>query len=156
MKKTAVIGIGNSLLKDDGVGIHILKHIEKEPWHKKVELIDGGTCIFDLMDAFIKNEKLIILDSVKGGHLPGTIYKLTPNELGRFIKATTSLHDVQVLDLLQNINYMGYFPEVIIIGIEPEAVCFDLNLSKTVERQLPKMIALLKDEILSEKDEAHA
>ena len=151
MKKTAVIGIGNLLLKDDGAGIHILKQLEREPWHRKVEVIDGGTCIFDLMDAFITNEKVILLDSVKGGHRPGTIYKLSPEELGSFIKKTTSLHDVQVLDVLQNVNHMGYFPEVVIIGIEPEEVCFDLQLSPTVKKQLPEMLSILKNEVLKEE-----
>ncbi|AOT71634.1 hydrogenase maturation protease [Geosporobacter ferrireducens] len=156
MKKTAVVGIGNILLKDDGVGIHILKHIEEAAWSNEVLLVDGGTCIFDLLDVFLKHEKVVIVDSVKGGHAPGTIYRLTPEELGNFVKATTSLHDVQVLDLLQNVNHMGYFPKVMIIGIEPEEICFDLNLSKTIKRQLPRMIEILRTEILEEKSEKSA
>ncbi|SHI66414.1 hydrogenase maturation protease [Geosporobacter subterraneus DSM 17957] len=156
MKKTAVVGIGNILLKDDGVGIHILKHIEEAAWSRDITLVDGGTCIFDLLDVFVKHEKVVIIDSIKGGHAPGTIYRLTPEELGSFVKATTSLHDVQVLDLLQNVNYMGYFPKVMIIGIEPEEICFDLSLSKTIKGQLPRMIEVLKTEILEEKSEKSA
>jgi hydrogenase maturation protease len=149
MDKTAVIGIGNLLLRDDGVGVHLVQELEKENFSQAygVELIDGGTYIFDLMDLFIKNQRIIILDSIKGGHAPGTIYRITPEELGGYIKANTSLHDVQVLDLLKNVKLMGYCPQVIIIGIEPAEICFNMELSPIIKNQLTKVIDALKREV---------
>lgn len=149
MSKTAIIGIGNLLLKDDGLGVHIIQELEKQDFKKKynVELIDGGTYIFDLLDVFIKHERIIILDSFKGGHLPGTIYRARPEELGSYVKENTSLHDVQILDLIKDVLLMGYSPEVVIIGVEPESICFDLDLSKILIEQIPTIIQLVKKEL---------
>lgn len=151
MYNTAILGIGNLLLKDDGFGIHIIRELEKQNFTEvyEVELIDGGTYIFDLIDVFIKHNKVIILDSFKGGHVPGTIYRVPPEELGNHIKENTSLHDVQILDLIKDIKLMGYFPKVIIIGVEPEDISFDLELSLTVRDQIPKVIEILIDELKS-------
>lgn len=149
MFTTAVLGIGNLLLRDDGIGIHLIQELERQNFGSlyNVQVVDGGTYIFDLTDVFIRNQKIVILDSVKGGHSPGTIYRITPQELGGYIKANTSLHDVQVLDLLKNINLMGYFPEVIIIGVEPEEIYFDMELSPIAKQQIPKVIEILKKEV---------
>ncbi len=147
MKKIAVLGIGNILLRDDGVGIHTINQLQKEEYFQNIELIDGGTCIFDLLDIFIKNDKVIVIDSLKGGHPFGTIYRVTPEDLPSYIKSNTSLHDVQLLDLLTDINRMGYNPEVIIIGVEPKEICFDLELSDEIREQIPKVIKEVKEEL---------
>ncbi|WZL72505.1 hydrogenase maturation protease [Clostridiaceae bacterium 35-E11] len=147
MKKTAVIGIGNILLRDDGIGVHVIHELLKENFKAPVDLIDGGTCILDLLDIFVKNDRVIIVDSLKGGYVPGTIYKVTPKELGRYIKSNSSLHDVQVLDIIRQVNLMGYSPNVVIIGIEPKEIFFDMNLSETLKEQVPKIIGVIEKEI---------
>lgn len=149
MIKKAVLGIGNILLRDDGIGVHMINELKNENLNN-IELIDGGTCIFDLLDVFVKNNKIIIVDSLKGGHLPGTIYKVPPQELGGYIKANSSLHDVQVLDIINQANLMGYYPEVIIIGIEPEEIYFDLDLSNTIKEQIPKIKQIILEELEKE------
>jgi hydrogenase maturation protease len=149
MKSTAVIGIGNLLLRDDGFGVHIVKELEKQRFNEKydVQLIDGGTYIFDLIDVFVKNQKVVIIDSLKGGHNAGTVYKISSEEMGKHITAKTSLHDVQILDLIKDINLMGHFPEVIIIGVEPAEIYFDMELSPIIKSQIPKVIEILKTEL---------
>ncbi|OPJ60703.1 hydrogenase maturation protease [Clostridium chromiireducens] len=149
MEKVTVLGIGNLLLKDDGIGIHVIDHLKELEYDSNynVELIDGGTCILDLLDVFMQNERIIVLDSIKGGHEPGTIYKLTPEELGTYIKSTTSLHDVQVLDILRDAKYLGFDPEVVIIGIEPEEITFDLELSPMIKGTIPKIIDVINEEL---------
>ncbi|CAH2213301.1 hydrogenase maturation protease [Tepidibacter aestuarii] len=156
MEKIAVLGIGNILLRDDGIGVHIINELQNQNLNSNVELIDGGTCILDLLGVFVENNKVIVVDSLKGGHLPGTIYKVPPQELGNYIKANSSLHDVQVLDILKSANLMGHSPEVIIIGIEPEEIFFDLNLSDTIKEQIPKIIEVVKEEIDKEIGEINA
>lgn len=146
MKKTAVLGIGNILLRDDGVGIHAIYELQKEDL-KDIHLIDGGTCILDLLDVFVNNDKVIIIDSLKGGYTPGTIYRVTPKELGGYIKSNSSLHDVQVLDILGSVSLMGYDPEVIILGIEPSEIEYDMELSSIIRDQMSKIIEVVKDEI---------
>lgn len=150
MIKKAILGIGNILLRDDGIGVHMINELKNEEFKSNIELIDGGTCILDLLDVFVKNNKIIIVDSLKGGHLPGTIYKVPPEELGGYIKANSSLHDVQVLDIVKQANLMGYYPEVMIIGIEPEEIYFDLELSNTIKEQIPKIKQIILEELEKE------
>lgn len=147
MKKTAVLGIGNILLRDDGIGVHVIHELQKENLKAPVDFIDGGTCILDLLDVFVKNDRVIIVDSLKGGYLPGTIYKVTPEELGNYIKSNSSLHDVQVLDIIRQVNLMGNFPHVVIIGIEPKEIFFDMELSETLKEQVPKIVDVIEKEI---------
>lgn len=143
----AVVGIGNSLLRDDGFGIHIIEELKNEMYDENIEIIDGGTYIFDLLDIFIRKEKIIIIDTIKGGHSPGTIYKVAPEELGTYIGEKSSLHDVQILDLLKDVNLLGYFPKVTIIGIEPKEIFFDLDLSKEIKERIPEVLKQIKEEI---------
>jgi len=149
MEKVIILGIGNLLLKDDGIGIHVIEHLKELEYENNynVELVDGGTCILDLLDVFVKNKRIIILDSIKGGHEPGTIYKLTPEELGTYIKSTTSLHDVQVLDIIKDSKLLGGDPEVVIIGIEPEEVTFGLELSPVIKKTIPQITNIIREEL---------
>lgn len=149
MERITVLGIGNLLLKDDGIGVHLIEHLKELEFDNTydVELIDGGTCIPNLLDVFMKNGRIIVLDSIKGGHAPGTIYKLTPEELGECIKETTSLHDVQVIDIMRDAKLLGYNPEVVIVGIEPEEIVFDLELSPIIKEAIPKITDIVKEEL---------
>jgi hydrogenase maturation protease len=147
MYNIGVLGIGNILLKDDGIGVHIVNELLKESYPQNVDIIDGGTAILDLLDVFVKNNKIIVVDTLKGGHEPGTIYKVTPEEMGEYIKANSSLHDVQVLDMLKNANLLGYCPEVIVIGIEPSEIEYNIGLSKVLQNEFEKLLNVVRDEI---------
>ena len=147
MYNIGVLGIGNILLKDDGIGVHIVNELLKESYPQNVDIIDGGTAILDLLDVFVKNNKIIVIDTLKGGHEPGTIYKVNPKEMGSYIKANSSLHDVQVLDMLKNANLLGYNPEVIIIGIEPSEIEYNIGLSDILQNEFEKLLDIVRDEI---------
>jgi len=151
MKGTTVLGIGNLLLKDDGIGVHIINRLEELNYDKiyNVELVDGGTCILELLDVFVSSEKVIVLDCLRGGHAPGTIYKLTPEELGTYIKPTTSLHDVQILDVMRDAKLLGHNPQVIIIGVEPAEIIYDMELSDIISKQIPSIIEILTKELIN-------
>ncbi|RII36529.1 hydrogenase maturation protease [Clostridium chromiireducens] len=149
MDKVTILGIGNLLLKDDGIGVHLIEHLKELEFENthNVELIDGGTCIPNLLDVFMKNGRIIVLDSLKGGYAPGTIYKLTPEELGNCIKETTSLHDVQVLDIMRDAELLGFNPKVTIIGVEPEEIIFDLELSPIIKETIPQITNIIEEEL---------
>ena len=74
MKDVVVIGIGNILQRDDGMGVHVVKQLENEGLPSTIELVDGGTATLSLLSYFMKYKKIIIIDSLKGGLAPGTIY----------------------------------------------------------------------------------
>lgn len=143
----AVVGIGNLLLTDDGAGIHAISIMKDMEEFAGIELIDGGAYIFDLLDVFILNDKIIVIDSVMGGHRPGTLYRLTPGDLAETVQEDISLHNVQILHLLQWVKYLGHQPQVVIIGIEPMDMGFSTELTPVVERALPALIAAVKNEL---------
>jgi hydrogenase maturation protease len=133
MHNIAILGIGNILLADDGVGVEVVKRLGKLHWSANVEIIDGGTAILSLLDVFIKNNKIIVVDALKGGHEPGTIYRLTPQQLGAWQKESLSLHDVQVLDVMNMAVLCDSRPEVVFYGIEPFQVELGIGLSEQME-----------------------
>jgi len=149
MKTTTILGIGNLLLKDDGVGIHLIEELEKLNFSEiySVELVDGGTCILELLDVFMTSEKVVVLDSLKGGHAPGTIYRITTEQMGGYIKESTSLHDVQILDVIKDAKLLGFDPQVVIIGVEPEEIIYDMELSDIIRDQIPHIIELIRKEL---------
>lgn len=143
----AVLGIGNILLTDDGVGVHTVNAMQRMIEFNNTAVIDGGTAIFDLVDVFIKHKKVIIVDSIRGGHAPGTLYRLTPGDLGALIRENSSLHEVQVIDIVGLVKHMGYEPEVVILGVEPQDIGYSLELSPGIKKVVPLLIQEIKKEL---------
>lgn len=143
--KVAVLGIGNLLLTDDGCGIHAIRQMRGMDGFEGVNFIDGGTYIFDLLDVFTDYQRVIVIDSVKGGHRPGTVYRLAPGDLGALIREKSSLHEVQLLDLLKWVTHLGHRPNVMILGVEPAELGFSMELSPTVRAVLPQVIQEVKN-----------
>lgn len=144
MKKTAVLGIGNILFKDDGIGVRVVQKLEEKGSLPGVDLVDGGTSTMDMLDLFLTCDRVIVVDSLRGGHPPGTIYRLTPEQLGSYNSFNFSLHDVQVLDLVKMAALMGEYPEVTIIGIEPKEIEESMDLSPEMEAALPGLMELVE------------
>lgn len=147
MKKYAVIGIGNILRKDDGVGVHVIKELEKQLDNSFVELVDGGTSTLDMLNYFLDYEKVVVIDCLRAGYEPGTIYKIKPEEIKDYNKENLSIHDVQILDVVKIANMFGKHPQVMIFGVEPKEISFDLEISDTIKNKIPEVVNLVKLEL---------
>lgn len=147
MKKIAIIGIGNILLKDDGVGVHTIKQLENEELPSTIELVDGGTSTLDMLSYFLDFEKVIVIDCLRAGYEPGTIYRIRPEDITSFKKESLSIHDVQILDVVKMANMLGKYPKVVIFGIEPKEICFDLEMSNEMKTKMPEIIKHIKKEL---------
>lgn len=147
MKKYAVIGIGNILRKDDGVGVHVIKELEKQLDNSFVELVDGGTSTLDMLGYFLDYEKVVVIDCLRAGYKPGTIYKIKPEEIKDYNKENLSIHDVQILDVVKIANMFGKYPQVMIFGVEPKEISFDLEISDTIKNKIPEVVNLVKLEL---------
>jgi hydrogenase maturation protease len=147
MKKYAVIGIGNILRKDDGVGVHVIKELEKQLDNSFVELVDGGTSTLDMLGYFLDYEKVVVIDCLRAGYKPGTIYKIKPEEIKDYNKENLSIHDVQILDVVKIANMFGKHPQVMIFGVEPKEISFDLEISDTIKNKIPEVVNLVKLEL---------
>ena len=144
--EVVILGMGNELLKDEGIGVHVARLLQQEPSLGDVEVVDGGT----LPDAPLVGEgvgKLIIVDAVQAGGEPGAIYRFHPEDVDVGGKTLTSLHQISLLEDLWLIEHFGQKPkEVIIIGIEPEDMSSGLELSAKLQKQVPQIIDLVLKE----------
>ncbi len=146
--RIAVLGIGNLLLKDEGVGVHLAQELSGIVDASNVNIIDGGTSpdILSLVDPSV--DKLVIIDAVKIGYKPGTVYRFSSDDLDLDSVLPVSLHDIGVMESLRMMVLLGRQPKsTVIIGIEPKTIDFGLELSPEVEEKLPEIIRLVLKEI---------
>jgi len=147
-KKTKLIlGCGNLLLQDEGVGVHLIEYLQDKPLPPGVELLDGGTAGFDLITPIQQAEKVVIIDAVKAGGTPGQIYSFSPDDFETDTSPKTSLHGIGLKDIFQMMRKLGPLPKITIIGIEPKSIDFNLELSPELKLLLPKIADLALREI---------
>jgi hydrogenase maturation protease len=139
-----VVGIGNVLLRDEGIGCHVVYALEGIPI-PGVKIIDGGTCP-DVLQLLEGADKLVIVDAVKGGGTPGQIYRFHPEDITLEQKPLLSLHDMNLLDSLKLMQLWHNIGEAVIIGVEPGEIKWGLELSPELREKMPQII----DAILSE------
>jgi hydrogenase maturation protease len=149
LKKIMVVGIGNLLMQDDGVGVHAIRQLEKLGLPEEIGLIDGGTHSYDLVDIFCEANKLIIVDAMQAGGEPGTIYRAPLEELGLKEESNDciSLHQLHFIDAMHMVNLLGHQPQAIVFGVEPAVVDLGLELSPEVTNKMPRLIELIQIEI---------
>ena len=145
--KIVVLGLGNALLKDEGLGIHVIHALQHNSIPEDVEIIDGGTSpdIFHLIE---DAHKLIVVDAARGGGEPGTIYRLTPDDIASQCELTLSTHDISLFYSLRLMESLGNSPkETVIIGVEPKEIALGLELSSELEQKVPSVIKVVLEEI---------
>ncbi|MFQ6001753.1 MAG: HyaD/HybD family hydrogenase maturation endopeptidase [Anaerolineae bacterium] len=144
-----ILGVGNILLRDEGVGVHVISTLRDRELPDDVELWDGGTASFDLLDTLAGRRQVIIIDAVHTGSEPGTIFRFTPEDISASGEQVTSLHQVGLLETLNVAEHLldAAPEEVIILGIEPKEIEWGLELSAEVEAAVPKVIELVMSEL---------
>jgi hydrogenase maturation protease len=146
--RITVLGIGNLLLRDEGVGVHLIQRLADKVNSPNIKLIDGGTTpdILSLVDDNI--DKLIIIDAAVVGDKPGTIYRFDIADLDSGNPSPISLHELGLANSLKIMNLFGSCPkEVTIIGIEPKVIDYGLELSPELEKKMPRLMELVLNEI---------
>lgn len=146
-KKILIIGLGNVLLSDEGLGVKVVKELEEEiNLPEEVEILDGGTGAFFLLPYLEKADYLIIVDAIKTGNPPGTLIIENLENLPKDTLEKISLHEVSFPDLLRILALKGKkFEKIVFAGLEPKSLEVGTELSQEVKRELP----LLKEKILS-------
>lgn len=144
-----VLGIGNVLMQDDGVGVHVIRRLEEMDLPAQVELVDGGTHSYDLLDFFSQADYCIVVDAIHGGGKPGTIYRVPLEELGLTPDPYIhSLHELSFADALHMLHLEGYHPEVLVYGVEPHTVELGLELTPTIAAQIPLLVSKIQKDIM--------
>lgn len=151
-----VLGIGNPIMGDDGIGLAIMRRlrggeqVDDLDWVPSrhagaapdtVEYVDGGTSGIELLPVIQEAEDLIVLDAV-AGEVPGTVVVLEGDQVPRLLQSKLSPHQVGLLDLLATAQLLGHAPNrVAVVGIVPESTELHVGLSSVVVEALPKAVA---------------
>lgn len=136
LKTTVVIGIGNTLMSDDGAGVRVLEHLDDLPEHVAVvALATGGITLLYHLEPY---RKVILTDAVDFGGEPGEIRVFTPDEVSSIKTVGYSLHDLDMLDVLALARKLGTHPETVVIAaVQPASLAMKEGLSEAVEQALP-------------------
>lgn len=148
MSTTLILGIGNNLLTDEGVGVHVIRYLEKH--HADAPLVtylDGGTLSFTLAEPIAEHDNLIVVDAARLGQPPGTVRCLVGEEMDRYLKGNrASVHEVGLIDLFDISRLSGTFPDQrALIGIEPESLGWGDEPSATVAPAVPEAARMAVD-----------
>ena len=148
--KTLILGIGNTLLSDEGIGIHVLQALQKKhPLIENVEYLDGGTLSFSLASWIETASRLIVIDAAEFHQPPGTIRRLHNQEMDRFLGLPRrSVHEVSLLDLLDIARLTECLPEPrVLIGIQPEIVDWGETPSPAVAKAIPQAVNEIEQQL---------
>ena len=144
--KILVVGMGNLIYRDEGIGVHIIREMEKMKLPSHIELLDIGTSTMDLISYMKEVKKLIVIDAMRAGGKPGTIYKCKPEDLLPKDEGPISLHEIGLLETLNMTKKLGMEIETVIVGVEPEIIDWGTELTKAVKNKIPLIIkAVLKE-----------
>ena len=148
-----VLGLGNSLLGDDGAGLRLLEELRGTGgWPESIEWVDGGTRGIALLGVLSLRHTAILLDAVQLGAPPGTVHVLGMDRLRRFagVGVGATPHESNALQLLATAELTGDLPEhVVVVGIEPEFVRTHLGLSPVAEAALPRAMEVVREMLTS-------
>ncbi len=127
-----ILGIGNILQKDDGFGVYAAIYLnENYHFSKDITIINGGVEGINLLNVFIENDKVLILDTIGLEDTPGSLYVIPAHELGGYGLNSGGAHEVGVLQCLDMLELQGKdVPEAFVVGIVPAEVTFDIALSQ--------------------------
>lgn len=157
MKKLLVLGIGNNLLSDDGVGVSAALDLMKEEWPENVDIIEAGTFTQDTFYLYKGYDRLLVLDVIHANHEPGTIYRLEEEDLIHNESQRLSLHDVDLIDSLKMAELLGPRPRMRVLGMEPaDITTWNIGLTEKVMEKYPKFLEAARREIRTMLEEMEA
>lgn len=137
-----VLGIGNILMRDEGIGVRVIEALEQD-YHMPadVEVVDGGTAGMGLLDLIARREHVIVIDAVRLGAEPGTIVRLTGESIPVRLRQRLTPHSLGFGDVLAMLSVLDQSPnEVVVIGIEPADLSFGLKLSPVLTARLNALV----------------
>jgi hydrogenase maturation protease len=153
-----VIGLGNILRGDDGIGPVIIETLEKRKISDPVQLCDAGSDAFRILDHLLGTEPVLIIDCARMGEKPGTVQKIIAKEIDLIPEEVgMSLHGYSLAEVWQLAQSIGAEKDLTIIGIEPEKIQFNSTLSDVVKKSIPTIIKMVEEEAkkYAKKDSHH-
>lgn len=144
-----IVGIGNLLLSDEGVGVHAVRCLAERELPPDVEVLDGGTSGADLVDYLAGRAKVVVIDAAAGSGEPGTVYRCEGRDLMEQAGAL-SLHEFGLVDTLRMAEQLGCAPPcVVVLGVQPATMEPGMDLSSAVAAVLPAVLELALNEAIA-------
>ena len=140
-----VLGLGNTLLKDDGAGVRVAEALQELELPPDVRVLDTGTAILRMLPELTRADRIIVVDAVRAGGQPGDIYAFDDPRAP--VPIVGSVHDVQFEDVLEQLRLLGCSPTVQYYGIEPKEIAFSLDLSPEVAMSVPLLVRHIHAEL---------
>jgi hydrogenase maturation protease len=146
--KVVVLGLGNPLFQDEGLGIHMINQLMNEKISDQVELVDGGTGALELLNILEEADYLLVIDAVDGDHPPGTVRKLSGRDIPLLVTGRMSVHQVGFQETLALAAMRGRLPQqLVLFGIQPQCLDWGTELSPTVANVLPELSAMVNEQL---------
>ena len=143
-----ILGTGNPLRRDDGIGVHIAHELENLGMPQGVKVLDAGTGGLALVDFMRAFPKVLFLDAVDMGEAPGTVKTFAQEDMLAAVPVTqVSLHDMGLPHVLLLASLQGVSPEILIVGIQPKDLGWGIGLSPELERAVPTIVQHVLAEI---------
>jgi hydrogenase maturation protease len=147
--RVVVLGIGNVLMSDEGIGVHAVEALQQRfVLPDNVEVVDGGTTGMELFPDLQGAQHLIVVDAVRVGEPPGTVVRLEGDEVPAFFKTKISPHQVGLSDVLAALRFSGGAPDhVVLIGVQPVSLELSMELSPQVAALIDQVLGMVTHEL---------
>jgi hydrogenase maturation protease len=148
-KNITILGVGNILYRDDGVGIRVVEKLQMEyEFSDNVSIVDGGVLGVNLLGVISNAGRLIVVDTVLNHGEPGDLHRLDHHEIPNRILAKNSLHQVDLIEALTLCNALDHVPRTTIIGIEPKDMeTLGDELSPEIKAKLDQLTEKVLEEV---------
>jgi len=145
-KRVLVLGIGNVLMGDEGVGVHVVRHLEDAPLPPGGACLDGGTGSLTLLGPMQDADRVVLVDATVDGSAPGHVRRLRPRFSSDYPRTLTA-HDIGLKDLLDVFYLLGQEPDVTLFAVSIESLQpVGTELSETLAHQVPSIARTVLDE----------
>ena len=143
--KTLIMGVGNLLLQDEGVGVHAVRVLQNTDLPDNVKVIDVGTAFLEAIPFLERSDRVIVIDAMMAQGEPGTIYRVPLENCARN-ERIDSMHGFSIFNLI-DLTEAKYEKDIVVLGVEPSKLDWGTELSPSVKDSMPHLIEAVLEEI---------
>lgn len=152
--KIMVMGVGNILLSDEGLGVRFLDELAKTTLPDNVELLEGGTAGLELVHLIQDIDFLIIVDAFNANAEPGSLFRFQPGDLQIIPEQyEVSFHQIGIIEVLAMAKVLGQAPQTLIFGVQPKSLEWGLDISPEIQALFPRLVEFVLKEVDSIQSE---
>lgn len=145
--QTVILGIGNELLGDEGIGVHAVRRLQNETLPEQTKVVEVGTAILEALDELEQADRVIVIDAMQDGNAPGTVYKI-PLDQCSGSQCIASMHGFDIFRVMALAGRTTP-PPVTVFGVEPGVIDWSMELSPPVAGSLPHLLDAVQEELMT-------